>query len=295
MKCHKFIIIFTKIRTAYDRGATAFAAASSFVQKLKRPKLLFASFGVLLILAIAAGITMFGSGRKSADQMKLKGLGVVATGLKPLYPANYTCSKLTSLYASWIDVDGSRRSEPHSGIDGGALGEPIYAPGPGTVVAAWHTNLGWGMEGSLLILHRRDDLNLESGPPFYYSEFDHLRLQDVDAFETGQDLERGEIIGHVKRPGNQSEYLPEVHWEVYEVTDPKKIEWITEDDDKTYFLNATAQLIDPLFMLAQHDGGPKDLLSRIEPPSVAEDEDSFKGFSYILPCRRKTPLPQEEE
>jgi murein DD-endopeptidase MepM/ murein hydrolase activator NlpD len=206
------------------------------------------------------------------------------TGLKPIYPQDHACSKLTSLFASWIDVDGSRRDEAHSGVDGGEIGDEIYAPGPGAVQAAWKTNFGWGDEGSLLILHRREDLNLDSGASFYYSEFDHLRLEDIGNLQPGQKLQRGQLIGRVNRPGNDSRYLPEVHWEVYEVSDPDEIEWVTKPGGKKYFLNKTAELIDPLSMLARHQGGAHDSGVEIRPFSALEDYSTFKGFTYILPC-----------
>ena len=79
----------------------------------------------------------------------------------------------TSLNASWIDVDGSMRDEKHSGVDGGRLNDEILAPAPGTVRAVWKADWGWGREGALLIVHTREELGLEDGPAFYYSEFDH--------------------------------------------------------------------------------------------------------------------------
>ena len=219
------------------------------------------------------------------DETTIKGIGVKSTGLTPVYPSNYACSKLTSLYGSWTDVDGSRRSEPHCGVDGGRLGEEIYMPGPGIVQAAWETNFGWGLEGSLLILHRREDLNLDTGAPFYYSEFDHLKLEDIGRLVPRQDLARGQVIGFVSRPGNSPRFIPEVHWEVYEVWDPGKIEWV-EKRRKKYFLNKTAELIDPLFMLARHQGTLRNLCVEIRPFSTSENYDDFKGFTYILPCQK---------
>lgn len=238
------------------------------------------------ILAAAAILGFMATSASSIDDTKLKGIGIKPTGLTPVYPPDYTCSKLTSLYASWTDVDGSRRTEPHSGVDGGELGEEIYAPAAGIVQAVWKTDFGWGPEGSLLILHRREDLNLSSGVPFYYSEFDHLRLEDIDALAAGQKIKRGQVIGLVNRPGNNPRFLPEVHWEIYEVGDPSEIEWVKKPSGAKYFLNETAELIDPLFMLAQHHGGPHNSLVEIRPFSIAEDYSGFKGFTYILPCRK---------
>src|SRR5256885_17138510 len=69
----------------------------------------------------------------AGDEDKLKGYDITETGLRPRYPSDFLCSPLTSFYASWIDVDGSRRAEPHSGVDGGHLGDAVLAPAPGVV------------------------------------------------------------------------------------------------------------------------------------------------------------------
>src|SRR5579871_2268391 len=49
----------------------------------------------------------------AAAEDKLKGYDITSTGLRPRYPKDYACSALTSLYASWIDVDRTRRDEHH--------------------------------------------------------------------------------------------------------------------------------------------------------------------------------------
>lgn len=84
-----------------------------------------------------------------------KGYDISKTGLTPRYPSNSSCSPLTSFYASWDDVDGTRRDEPHSGVDGGRLGDPILSPAPGHVVALWQANWGWGK-------NKRFFLNIQS-------------------------------------------------------------------------------------------------------------------------------------
>ena len=101
-------------------------------------------------------------------------------GLLPSYPDG--CSPLTSLYASWTDVDGSQRDEAHSGVDGGRLGEPIFAPGPGEVRAVWVADWGWGKEGALLVRHSAKELNLDEGAEYYYSAFDHINYDEIEAF-----------------------------------------------------------------------------------------------------------------
>ena len=70
-------------------------------------------------LAIATAMAgPLGSGAANAqqdngqqqDDQNPKGYDITPTGPSLAYPAGYECSPLTSLYASWIDVDGSMRT-----------------------------------------------------------------------------------------------------------------------------------------------------------------------------------------
>ena len=224
----------------------------------------------------------------SAKVTVKKGYDISPTGLLPTYPGGYACSPLTSLYASWVDVDGTRRDEPHSGIDGGRLGEPVLAPAAGTVRAVWKANWQWGKEGALLIRHTREDLNLDEGPPFYYSAFYHLKYADVRNFKVGDRIERGQQVAHVYRPGGKSFYLPEVHLEVYEIEDDDETTWDKNKYGAPDWDNDTARLIDPLYLMALHKPPEDDVHVEVKPFDAAEDFSNFPGFSYILPCRRTT-------
>jgi hypothetical protein len=239
----------------------------------------------LLAMATAV-ITSLGSSGVGArqDDEHLKGYGIKPTGLTPVYPAGYECSPLTSLYASWIDVDGSRRDEQHSGVDGGRLRDPILAPGPGTVRAVWKADWGWGREGALLIVHTREELGLRDGPAFYYSEFDHLTYAEASAFEMGQKIARGERLAHVSRPGGKERYLEEVHWEVWEVEDDSALKWRRNDRGTKFWTNPTARLIDPLYMLSRETPPDKEGNVTIAPYISGRDYRDFRGFTYILPC-----------
>jgi murein DD-endopeptidase MepM/ murein hydrolase activator NlpD len=214
-----------------------------------------------------------------------KGLDVKKTGLIPRYPRDLQCPVVTSFYASWDDVDGSRRDEPHSGIDAGALGDEIIAPAPGTVVAAWKANWGWGQEGAILLRHRREDLGLKDGPPFYYSEFDHLDYDEVRSLEKGATVARGEALASVFRPGGKSRYLPEVHWEVWQLEDDDATRWDTNAHGGRFWSNPTARLIDPLYMLSLN--APPDRDGSVDLAIFHPDGDyaGFRGFTYIFSCR----------
>jgi murein DD-endopeptidase MepM/ murein hydrolase activator NlpD len=214
-----------------------------------------------------------------------KGYDITTSRLVPVYPEGYDCSPLTSLYASWRDVDGSRRKEAHSGVDGGRLGEPILAPAPGVVKAVWEANWGWGKEGALLVAHTASELNLDEGAPLYYTAYDHLRYDDVKHLEVGQRIARGERLARVYRPGGHAIYLPEVHWEVWEVQSDT-LSWVTNGHGGREWRNPEARLIDPLYMLGIHDPPEDGTSVRIVPFDPEADYTAFRGFTYILPCRK---------
>ncbi len=222
-----------------------------------------------------------------AEDDALKGYGISETGLLPRYPAGHTCSPLTSLYASWKDVDGSGRDEPHSGVDGGRFGEPILAPGPGEVLAVWVADWGWGPEGALLIRHSADDLNLREGVGQYYSAFYHLNYDEVKGYKTGQRIERGQTLAHVSRPGGRPFYLPEVHWEVYEVRNDNATEWQQNEREHAYWTNRTSRLVDPLYLMAREEGSLEGSDVLIEPFRAGRNYDDYSGFTYILPCTKR--------
>jgi murein DD-endopeptidase MepM/ murein hydrolase activator NlpD len=244
---------------------------------MKLQTITFSVFFVLLAMTCdSAETNKFGG-------TSLKGYGIKMTGLFPKYSGN--CSPITSLYGSWEDVDGSVRDEPHSGIDAGQLGDAVLAPGPGTVVAAWRANWGWGWEGALLIRHTRDTLGLSEGPKYYYSEFDHLRFEDIKGFSAADSIKRGQRIGTVDRPGGNRDYLPEVHWEVWEVEEPQPSRWYTNRHKGRYWFNKTARLIDPLYMLSRNTPPAENGSVDIVPFREGDDYSTYRGFTYILACQ----------
>lgn len=238
---------------------------------------------VMTILSIAGSRAV----EVHRDDAKRKGYDITPTGLIPKYPAGYECSPLTSLYASWIDVDGSHRNERHSGVDAGRLNDWILAPAAGKVRAAWEADWGWGREGALLIVHTREDLGLSEGPAFYYSEFDHLDFREVKGFRVGQEIGRGDRLARVSRPGGKEKYLEEVHWEVWEVEKDADLEWHRNEQRAQFWTNTTARLVDPLYMLALNSKPDDDGSVTITPYLAGRNYNDFRGFTYILPCEAK--------
>jgi murein DD-endopeptidase MepM/ murein hydrolase activator NlpD len=241
----------------------------------------------LLILAVIINSATEGTEGMAKVSRNDRGHGTTETGLVPAYPEDYECSPLTSLYASWIDVDGSRRSERHSGVDGGRLGDAILAPAAGIIKAAWKANWGWGEEGALLIRHSREDLGLRNGPRYYYSELDHLSYADVEAFTPGDSITRGQRLATVTTPGGKARYLPEVHWEVWEIDDDQATQWGLNKHGAQYWTNPTGRLIDPLYMLSRNV--PPDDAGKVAIPVFdgGRDYRKFRGFTYILPCIKR--------
>jgi len=184
-------------------------------------------------------------------------------------------------------VDGSQRDEAHSGVDGGRLGEPIFAPGPGEVRAVWVADWGWGREGALLVRHSAKELNLDEGVEYYYSAFDHISYDEIKHFQEGQRIERGQIIAHVSRPGGKPFYLPEVHWEVWEVADDEATKWHENSRGRPNWSNRTAKLVDPLYMLSREPGTLEGHAVSIVPFRRGKNYSTYRGFTYILPCTRK--------
>jgi murein DD-endopeptidase MepM/ murein hydrolase activator NlpD len=242
--------------------------------------------GTSLVVLVLSAAVVTAVTAKSRGDIDLKGYDIKPTGLKPQYPVGFTCSPLTSLYASWIDVDGTRRTEAHSGVDGGRLGDPILAPGPGTIRAVWQADWGWGNEGALLIKHVPRQLNLRDHAALYYSEFDHLKYADLSNLRVGESVSRGEALADVFRPGGKDEYLPEVHWEVWEISQNDDLSWGTNKYGGKYWINETARLIDPLYMMARNSAPVADGDVAITPFVYNQDYSGFKGFTYILPCWR---------
>ncbi len=241
----------------------------------------------MLIASLAVSVAGFGARADADSSNSGSGIKVVPTGLIPLYPKNYDCSPLTSLYASWIDIDGTKRDEQHTGVDGGRIGEWILAPAPGEVRAVWRSNWGWGWEGSLIIKHTRDEAGADEDASFYYSALDHLNYDEIKHFKVGERIGRGQRLGRVHRPGGVSDYLPEVHWEVWESKNDN-IKWLTNEYGALTWFIPKAQLVDPLAMLQiTSDSSETDKKVKIVPFTECEARGECRGFTYILPCKKK--------
>jgi len=210
--------------------------------------------------------------------------GIPHGGLHPAFPPGYSCPPITSYFASWLDVDGSRRDEVHEGIDLGNWGDVILAPADGTVMAVWATDVGYGPEWNLLISHTAADMGLE-GDTVYLSEFDHLGA-DVSALQAGQQLARGQKIATVQVPGGVRSYIPETHWETYRLPAARMGEtyWADNGLDRGFltWFNPYAELTDPLSLMALHQESRKN--AKIIAYDATRSFQGFAGFTYPLAC-----------
>jgi len=211
--------------------------------------------------------------------------GSPPTELTPVYPENFACGPITSLFGSMTDLDHSRRSEPHVGIDLGNRGDVVIAPADGVIRAIWRVEHGWGDDWNVLLLHAPADLNLPGQAVVYFTEFDHLRRDDIAHLTVGARVRRGDRIGVVRHPGNNAQFRAEVHLEVYEVPANRQDEmtWHT-DGGFRYWVNHAARLIDPLSLLAQHQREIVDGHVEIVPYHATGDYRAFRGFIYPLSC-----------
>lgn len=63
---------------------------------------------------------------------------------------------------------------------------------------------GWGKDWNVLIGHSAGDLDMLNPAIAYYSEFDHLQFGDIEHLLVGNTVMRGEEIGVVRHPGENS-------------------------------------------------------------------------------------------
>lgn len=216
----------------------------------------------------------------------LLGLSVpVLADIGTVYPEGMKCGEISSGFGDVFDLDGARRDVRHEGIDLGNLGDPVIAPGDGTVLAIWAVHHKWGTDWNLLIRHSPEDLNLIEPGSIYVSELDHLQSRDMPMLKPGDRLSAGQIIGRVRHPGDNQRFAPEVHLELYRLPDSAwgMTEW-DETDGRRFWWNEAAELIDPLWMLTRQNSAEEGVPGRIHTYSSDPDTARIAGFVYPLLC-----------
>lgn len=234
------------------------------------------------MMGVAGGLVLSGwaAHAQSTDFDPIS--GIPPNGLHPVFPDGYVCPPITSYFGSWLDVDGSERETVHAGIDLGNWGDAILAPADGHVVAAWATDVGYGPEWAVLILHTAQEMGLP-GDRLIYSEFYHLD-DEVAHLQTGQQVRRGEKLAVVRVPGGNRAYLPETHWDVYSIPADRLDDtyWFDFGDGHLSWGNDAEVLHDPLAFMPLSP----DKRAQIVPFDAAKNYDGFVGFTYPLLCLR---------
>ena len=77
----------------------------------------------------------------------LKWYDASPTIMRPVYLDTHACCRITSLYGSWIELDGARRDERHVGIDVGDFGDTVLAPAACVITATWKPTTAGGKTG----------------------------------------------------------------------------------------------------------------------------------------------------
>jgi murein DD-endopeptidase MepM/ murein hydrolase activator NlpD len=178
-----------------------------------------------------------------ADIGHMRARGFLATGLKPIYPAEATCWPANSFFGETTRGDGSPRSRKfylgyHGGLDIPVPeGTPILAVADGTVV---HMKEGANIGGIGLILqHSPEDTGL---PVWIYTEYKHLK--EMPALVLGQRVRMGEAIALAGLSGTTGGYYgPGGHSHLHLSA------WfapVREFRDAIMFIPADGQWMDPL-------------------------------------------------
>lgn len=201
------------------------------------------------------------------------------------YSRDMNCGQITSGFGSVIDLDGTRRDQPHTGIDFGNLGDRVIAPADGTVRAIWRVTHDWGTDWNLLLTHTTSQLNFPARQVVYYTEFDHLQIADLSHLKVGNRVTRGSRIGTVRHPGNNPRFRAETHMEVYKIPLGKQnaTHWRTNNGRK-YWFNPYAILLDPEYMLTRHEHAHPPGKTKIVLFDKRAEMDKFAGFTYPIQC-----------
>lgn len=152
-------------------------------------------------------------------------LGLLETGLGPVFPPRAACPNIDDGYA--LDYGFKRSGEAyHGGIDLPARwGTPMIAAAAGTVIAVYEgAESARGIE--VILRHAPEDTGL---PMWTYTGYGHLdRMPDL---KVGQRVVMGEIIGPTGNSGlsgkqrkQTTDRRPAIHFSAFFAEDPKYAE-----------------------------------------------------------------------
>jgi len=180
----------------------------------------------------------------------LQSRGLMKTGLKPIYPSQANCPKISSAFAARTRGDGSFRNPIffhgyHGGIDIPVTeGTPILAIADGTLI---DKKIGKSIGGiSVILQHSPED----TGLPFWiYSQYKHLKK--LPRIQIGERVKMGDKIALAGSTGTRGgHYGPEGHSHLHlsAFMSPSKDYKIME-----IFIPSRGQWIDPLALYRGRD------------------------------------------
>lgn len=139
------------------------------------------------------GASAAGNSTMSGDGVERRDKVINATGLKPGFPAGFSCEPVSSPFGSPTRYDGSlRRGDRNSGLHGGLdislqEGTPLLAVAAGEVIAA---GVGGRLEGIFLWLRHAPE---DTGLGFWvYSKYQHL--SKLPELKPGARVAAGDIV-----------------------------------------------------------------------------------------------------
>jgi 4-aminobutyrate aminotransferase-like enzyme/Ser/Thr protein kinase RdoA (MazF antagonist) len=104
---------------------------------------------------------------------------------------------------------GSKQRTVHLGIDVfRPAGSPLYAPLDGRVFSMGNDGFEGGY-GVVIILEHEPAPGL-----VFHTLYGHLSLADLDRLAPGQELKRGDVVGHMGEPAENGGWTPHVHFQL---------------------------------------------------------------------------------
>ncbi len=175
-----------------------------------------------ILLIICLSFTACQSVKSSNPSRTLEeqiGVGLISTGLKPIFPEQATCLEVASFFGDRTRHDGSLRVPwSNNGLHGGIdisipIGKPIVAIADGTVVQVAKAGRLVGIK--ITLQHAPKDTGL---PIWIYSKYQHLHK--FPELKEGDKVKMGQIIGLAGRTGTTGghygrEGYPHLHMNVY--------------------------------------------------------------------------------
>lgn len=134
-----------------------------------------------------------GDGAQTGSAREERMSRIEATGLVPVFPAGFSCTAISSPFASPFRYDGSRRPvDRNGGLHGGMdisldNGTPLLAVADGEVIAK---GAGGQMEGMFLWLRLAP---VNTGLPFWtFAKYQHLSA--IPELEIGSRVKAGQVV-----------------------------------------------------------------------------------------------------